>query len=309
MALALRAVLHVNVNCSDLARSLPFYRDAVGLTPLSHTNPPPQKGRGFGLAGEVQWDAWLLHDDRGVAGPAVDLLEWKQPRPIGRPPQPANHLGYFRLCLTHPDLGALHARLAAAGVACRSGPREVPVLPDVSVRFFCCADPDGTTVEFVERPGPTRLSHVNLNCRDLDVSSAWYQRVLGLAPLLARAEPPTADGSGFGFDGSCRYRADFLVIPGAPDPFILDLLEWQEPRPVARPLLEANHLGMFRMAFLVDDAAAACAELDRQGVPHSGACWLDMGPDIPIDGLHAVFFRDPDGTCLELIERPVVREG
>jgi hypothetical protein len=29
-----------------------------------------------------------------------------------------------------------------------------------------------------------------------------------------------------------------------------------------------------------------------------------MGPEIPIEGLYAVFFRDPDGTCLELIERP-----
>ena len=33
---------------------------------------------------------------------------------------------------------------------------------------------------------------------------------------------------------------------------------------------------------------------------------LEMGPEVPIAGLWAVFFRDPDGTCLELIERPVV---
>jgi len=29
-----------------------------------------------------------------------------------------------------------------------------------------------------------------------------------------------------------------------------------------------------------------------------------MGPEIPIAGLNAVFFRDPAGTCLELIEAP-----
>jgi hypothetical protein len=29
-----------------------------------------------------------------------------------------------------------------------------------------------------------------------------------------------------------------------------------------------------------------------------------MGPDLPIAGVWALFFRDPDGTCLELIESP-----
>jgi hypothetical protein len=29
-----------------------------------------------------------------------------------------------------------------------------------------------------------------------------------------------------------------------------------------------------------------------------------MGPEIPIDGVWAVFFPDPDGTCMELIETP-----
>jgi catechol 2,3-dioxygenase-like lactoylglutathione lyase family enzyme len=74
---------------------------------------------------------------------------------------------------------------------------------------------------------------------------------------------------------------------------------------MGRPLEAANHLGLFRMAFMVDDAKASCAELDRQGVAHSGPCHLDMGPDVPIEGgLYAVFFRDPDGTCLELIQTP-----
>jgi hypothetical protein len=63
------------------------------------------------------------------------------------------------------------------------------------------------------------------------------------------------------------------------------------------------------MALMVASAEESCAELDRLGVDHSGPCWLEMGPEIPIDGLYAVFFRDPDGTCLELIETPQLREG
>jgi glyoxylase I family protein len=333
MALPIVSTVHVNANCSDLARSLAFYRDLVGLAPLSHTKPVPQDGSGFGLPGRVQWDAHLLHDERGLAGPAIDLLEWQQPRPTGRPPRAANQLGFYRLCLAHPDLDALHARFTAAGVRTASEPVEMPLDPasGLRVRFFCAFDPDGTCVEFIEQPpqggrleepadaqraegerrrapaeAGLRLLHVNVNCRDLDRSSRWYQDVLGLAPLMARSQPGDVDGAGLGFPGKCRFRADFLALPGRPD-LIVDLLEWLDPAPVGAPAASANQLGYFRLAYLVEDARACCAELDRLGVAHSGPCWLDMGPDVPIDGLHAVFFRDPDGACVELIERPRVR--
>ena len=104
------------------------------------------------------------------------------------------------------------------------------------------------------------------------------------------------------------YRADFLAVGGRPGGgLIIDLLEWKTPKPVGRPAQDANQLGLFRMAFMVSDAAASCAELDKHGVKHSGVCNLDMGPDVPIaGGLNAVFFRDPDGTMLEVIETPKV---
>jgi catechol 2,3-dioxygenase-like lactoylglutathione lyase family enzyme len=308
MSLALKHVAHVNANCSNLERSLRFYRDLVGLRPTTHTRPAPQDGAGFGLAGKVAWDAWMLQDHRAPLGPSIDLLEWQTPKPTGRPHPEANHLGFMRLALAHENLDALHARLTAAGVATRSQPVIVPVLPGNEVRFFCCSDPDGVCVEFVEGPGPVRLSHININCSDLDRSSDWYQRVLGVSKIAGRAEPPPASGAGFGFAGDCDYRADFLTVGGRLDSLILDLLEWKHPKPIGRPLAEANQLGLFRMAFIVDDAHASCAELDRLGVAHSGACHLDMGPEVPIEGgLYAVFFRDPDGSCLELIEAPRLR--
>jgi len=307
MALPLLGVVHVNVNCSDLERSLRFYRDLVGLSPLTHTSPTPQEGAGFGLPGRVRWDAWLLHDDRGLAAPAIDLLEWKEPKPVGRPYAEANHLGMFRLCLTAPDLDAMHARLVAAGVPCLSPPVGVPIDPaaGLSVRFFCSRDPDGTAIEFIEQPGPVRMLHVNVNCSDLERSAAWYRRVLGLA-TLGRSSPGPVDGSGFALPGRVEWRAEFLQVAGQESPFVIDLLEWRTPRPTGRPHPGANHLGLFRLAFLVEDARACHAELVREGVDTGPPVWLEMGPEVPIEGLWAVFFRDPDGTCLELIERPVM---
>ena len=31
-----------------------------------------------------------------------------------------------------------------------------------------------------------------------------------------------------------------------------------------------------------------------------------MGPEVPVDGVYANFFPDPDGSCLELIGLPSV---
>jgi glyoxylase I family protein len=309
MAVPVLGVVHVNVNCSELSRSLRFYRDLVGLAPLVHTNPGPQDGAGFGLPGRIAWDAWLLHDARGPLGPAVDLLEWKQPPPAGKPAAEANQLGMFRLCLSVPDVDPVYARLVAAGVPCLSAPVAAPIDASLSVRFFCARDPDGTAIEFIQdlgAPGELRLMHVNVNCSDLGRSGEWYRRVLGLA-TLGRSSPGPVDGAGFGWNGPCEWQAEFLAVPGAVDPFIVDLLEWKTPRPTGAPPGRANQLGLFRLAFLVEDAHAAHAELLRHGAWTSPPVWLEMGPEVPIDGLWAVFFRDPDGTCLELIQRPVVR--
>ena len=311
MALPVLGVVHVNVNCTDLSRSLAFYRDLVGLAPLTHTNPLPQDGTGFGLPGRVQWDAHLLHDERGRLGPALDLLEWKAPRPVGKPHAEANALGMFRLCLSVPDLDATYARFVAAAVPCLSPPSRVPIDParGLSVRFFCARDPDGTTLEFLEAPGAARalhLLHVNVNCSNLARSAAWYRELLGLE-AIGRSSPGPVDGAGFGWSEKCEWRAEFLAVPGAPEPFVIDLLEWISPRPLGAPYAEANHLGLFRLAFLVEDAHACHAELARSGVATSAPVCLEMGPEVPSAGLWAVFFRDPDGTCLELIQRPEPR--
>jgi catechol 2,3-dioxygenase-like lactoylglutathione lyase family enzyme len=304
MAIPIQRVVHVNVNCSDLERSLGFYRDFVGLTPMSHTRPVPQDGAGFGLEGEVQWDAHLLHDARGILAPAIDLLEWKRPRPTGRPYLAANHLGMFRVCLLVPDVDDVYARALQRGVPCESPPTRIPVIPeqDLVVKALFCRDPDGTLVEFIEQPGEVRLIHVNVNCRDLARSLDWYQRVLGLE-IRGESHPGPIPGAPLGLEGDVEWDARFLFPPGQ-DAFAIDLLEWKSPRPMGSPYPCANHLGLYRMAFLVEDIRACQAELERLGVEATPPVFLDMGPDLPIAGVWALFFRDPDGTCLELIESP-----
>ncbi len=271
MALAFTTVAHVNVNCARLELSLAFYRDTLGLTPLSHTKAPPQDGAAFGLPGAVQWDAHLLHDDRGLAAQAIDLLEWQQPPPCGAPGAP-QRLGFAKLLL-------------------RGGGRSGML-----------RDPDGVLLELEAAAAPLRFVGAALNVSRLEASLAWYERVLARSP--ERVAEREASGEPLGLPGRVRWREATLALTPS---FALRLVEWREPAPQGSAPAAANALGLYRLALLVEDAKQACGELDALGLRHSGAAWLDMGPDIPIEGLYAGFFPDPDGSCLEWIERPRLR--
>jgi catechol 2,3-dioxygenase-like lactoylglutathione lyase family enzyme len=296
MAVDLQSIMHVNVNCSELSCSLEFYETVLGLSSGSHTNPVPQDGAGFGLAGEVQWDAHILQDARGFGAPGIDLLEWKQPPPVGRPYESPACPGLARVVVEHPDLAAAARAATARGGRIAWREEELPVGEARRAAALEIADPDGTRIRLLEAAaGAGRFSGVGINCSDLARSVDWYTGVLGLE----------AHGGSYGFEGSAgSWRARKLSLVD-PEHFHLELVEWADPKDVAgAPYASANHLGIYRMAFLVEDIRAAHARLGESGVACPDPVWLDMGPEIPIDGLWACFFPDPDGTCLELIESP-----
>lgn len=308
MTVEIQGVAHVNVNCSDLARSTAFYAEHLELAVTAHTRPEkPQDGTGFGLAGGARWDAHMLCDGRGFTAPAIDLLEWLEPRPVGAPAAEPNQLGFYRICFLASELDARYEALRSRGVECLSEPVDVPLGSEVadSVRALCFRDPDGTVLELIERPeGGVEAVHVNVNCSDIVRSHEWYERVLGLK-TIGRSAPGPVAGTLFGRSDEIEWDARFL-LPASGAQLAVDLLEWKRPRPVGAPSAAANQLGIFRMAFLVGDAHEAHAELVRQGVEAPPPTFLEMGPEIPVDGVWAVFFRDPDGTCLEFIQSPQV---
>ena len=86
--------------------------------------------------------------------------------------------------------------------------------------------------------------------------------------------------------------------------FVVDLVEWTEPRAEGSGRRQANELGIFRMALLTEDIDRDYAALIDSGVIcHSPPAELEMGPGLPSD-LRALFFEDPDGVCIEFIESP-----
>lgn len=296
---------HVNVNCSDLARSLGFYRDHVGLTPTVRTRPErPQPGSAFGLK-EVQWDAWMLAGD-DAGGAVLDLLEWKVPVGSGSPPESVFEMGFGRLCFMTKDLAGLHQRLNETGHDVWSPPvqasREIEDL--AGPEYFLCTDPDGTPLQFVQGDG-TRLAGVNVNVSNLERSHHFYCNVLGLRAEQRCGPTEPQPVAGFGAEDPVSWDAWRICgSDSGPGDFTLDLVEWKTPTAGSSAQRRANELGIFRMALLTDDIDRDYAALLDAGTTcFSPPVKLEMGPGLPSD-LRALFFVDPDGTCVELIEKP-----
>lgn len=118
------AINHVSLLVRDTARALEFYRGLLGLE-VDDSRP--------------QMDfpgAWLV-----VGAGQIHLLELPATSAMADLPEHGGRDRHFALDVV--DLGAIEARLDAAGIACtpsRSGRRAL-----------FCRDPDGNAVELVEQ--------------------------------------------------------------------------------------------------------------------------------------------------------------
>jgi catechol 2,3-dioxygenase-like lactoylglutathione lyase family enzyme len=292
-------VFHVNVNCSDLARSRAFYAECCGLAEGARTAPEQtQDGAAFGLA-RARWDAWILVGARGFDGGAVDLLEWQEPAPAGRPPRSLAEAGFQRIGVRVPDLDAAVERAAAHGGEAWGEP-DAHTLPDGGqVRIAFVSDPDGVAIELVEG-GADGLTFVGVTCRDLERAVAFY-RALGFREV-ARFPSNRADGAHLRIDGPVAMVEVMMGAPGQGAVHVM-LVGFERPRVDVRAPRDANTLGIWRTALLVPDVDAAVAALRAAGTePMSDPQAMAMGPGLP--DLRFVCFRGPDSEVIELIEQP-----
>jgi catechol 2,3-dioxygenase-like lactoylglutathione lyase family enzyme len=141
------------------------------------------------------------------------------------------------------------------------------------------------------------LHHVGLTVADLERSLDFYLDVLGLE-LVSEPTPVFDDprlGAAVGVPGAA-LRCAILGLDGAR----LELLEYSAPAsPVAAPLPQ-NALGAHHVAFHVADVRARKAALEARGVRFlSEVNVVDEGV---LAGWRWVYFTDPDGNVVELVE-------
>jgi diaminopimelate decarboxylase len=143
-----RGLDHVSVSCGDLDRSLGFYSELLGI-------PVMQRGEAEGdevatITG-VEADVRFADLDLGD-GRVLELLEYTTPEARQSEARFFDP-GSGHISLRVADAGATHAALVAAGVEVRAEPIELTE-PGYwhGAKVFYSTDPDGVTVEIIERP-------------------------------------------------------------------------------------------------------------------------------------------------------------
>jgi catechol 2,3-dioxygenase-like lactoylglutathione lyase family enzyme len=147
-------------------------------------------------------------------------------------------------------------------------------------------------------------SHVGITVRDLDASIYFYHDLLGLEICTEPSpwfEGPEL-GHGVGVPGAALRQVCLRISET-----MLELLEYSAPESqTERPLL-SHSVGASHVAFCVDDIAAKKAELESHGVTfYSDVNVVDEGV---LAGWRWVYFADPDGYPLELVENAYERPG
>jgi catechol 2,3-dioxygenase-like lactoylglutathione lyase family enzyme len=156
-------------------------------------------------------------------------------------------------------------------------------------------------------PGLSHVDHAALTVPDLDAAIAFYGEVIGgrllyrVGPFDARELPREADGRDWTAARvnvpDARLWIAMLQIGGN---LMLELFRYERPADARRIPPRNGDWGGHHLAFKVADIEAAIAHLRRHGVSiMAGPTAIGEGP---LAGLRFVYFLDPWGNQLELVE-------
>ena len=291
-AIGLRATgaLHCNLNVSTLAGAVGVY-ESLGLRTKMRSRAEGQDASALGLGDVTTSEAWFLYDVRGGrVAPAVELVEWIEPKTSGEAYGDPTEVGMQALGFDVPDVSEAVRAATAQGASPRpGGPAGVGAV---------ILDADGVALELsparVESP---LLRYARIVSADLARSARWYG-LLGFDAVGSEGKII------WDHDGETTEVIEQRLSLAGPAPLELRLTSWPS-APATAAHSRANDRGLFRMALAVPDVRAAVEAASRSGaIEASDASFVPL-PGTPLGGLWVSFFKDPDGVMVEYVERSI----
>jgi len=148
----IRDIVHLNLNVSDIQRSLDFYQK-LGFEVLHVFGDGPGGGgdvvqEGMAFQGGRCRGAVITLGDHPRCWTKLELIEWVQPPPDPASPRGVHAVGVSRIALRCKHLDALVSRLEAEGIVFESQPQEIDIVGAKGFALF--RDPDGVLLELIE---------------------------------------------------------------------------------------------------------------------------------------------------------------
>jgi lactoylglutathione lyase len=144
---SIEGVSHFGIQVADLARSIAFYRDLLGLELIAEwVRDQPYIQELVGYPGvELNVAVFRLPGSTSF----LEILEYRNVERHAVDPGTANP-GTAHLCVYVDDLQALHERLAAGGARFVSPIKSPTAGPNTGGKVIYMIDPDGIRVELLE---------------------------------------------------------------------------------------------------------------------------------------------------------------
>lgn len=141
------------------------------------------------------------------------------------------------------------------------------------------------------------IVHTGITVRDLTVSIPFYRDILGLELLKEEPEKKTR-GEKLGVPGAIIKIAIFQIPDSTQTLELIQYLHPDAPNQYGEPV---NAIGQAHIAFRVKDIDATMKRLTEKGVNFVSNEYETI-TDGPLSGWKWIYFKDPDGVNMELIE-------
>jgi catechol 2,3-dioxygenase-like lactoylglutathione lyase family enzyme len=141
---------HFGVCVSNLDRSVRFYCDGLGFEPTERLELDSGSMPGLDHALEVRADVAITSQFVERDGVRLELIEFREPRPVGSPSARRNQLGLTHLCVLVADVDDAAERLLQYG-----GLVLDPTRQSVGTDVVFVMDPDGVRIELLRGAPPT----------------------------------------------------------------------------------------------------------------------------------------------------------